>query len=245
MTTADLILLVQGRILDTVAPKQFEVSDILRALNDAQNEFAKRTLCIFDGQTKVNVAGGSSWITLPPGTIWIRAARLPDSTFVRAVTEHELDYGYFELNGIEAQGRFSQWRAISGTPKFICTDSGSNSARLVPYPEEGTSLTLERYRMPVLMTSGGQGPEIADAFQDDLVYGAATYLYGVPDVEIFNVAQRNQDMQEWRERLTNAQNLLQTALRRQHRLMPLPPGVVYGQPTGLPIGAAQNVQPEG
>lgn len=245
MTTAELVLLVSGRILDTVSPRQFEVSDIVRALNDAQNEFAKHTLCIFDGQTKINVAGGSPWISLPPGTIWIRGARLPDSTFVRAVTEHELDYGYFELNGVEAETRFSQWRNATGTAKFICTDSGSNTARLVPSPDEGMSLTLERYRMPVAMVSGGQGPEIADSYQDDLIYGAATYLYGVPDVEIFNVAQRNQDMQEWRERLTNAQNLLQTTLRRQQRLMPLPPGVVYGSPTGLPIGAAPNVQPEG
>lgn len=245
MTTAELILLVQGRILDVVAPNQFEPSGLLRALNDAQNEFAKRTLCIFDGQTKVDVAGGAAWITLPVGTIWIRGGRLADGTFVRAVTEHELDYGYFELNGVEAQGRFSAWRTATGTPKFICTDSSAITVRLVPSPEQGTSLTLERYRMPVLMTSGGQGPEIADVFQDDLVYGAAAYLYGVPDVEIFNVAQRNQDMQEWRERLTNAQNLLQTTLRRQQRLMPLPPGVVYGQPAVLPIGAAQNSNTRG
>jgi hypothetical protein len=86
------------------------------------------------------------------------------------------------------------------------------------------------------MTSGGQGPEISDSFQDDLIYGAATYLYGVPDVEVFNTAQRNQDMQTWRERLINAQNLLQTPLRRQQRLMQLPPGIIYGQSDVLSMG---------
>jgi hypothetical protein len=240
VTTAELILLVQGRILDTIVPKQFEATDILRALNDAQNEFAKQTLCIFAGDTKVDVAGGSPWFVLPTGVLWIRCGRLPNGTLIRAVTEHELDYGYFELNGIEALGRFSQWRNATGIPKFICTDSGGNSVRLVPSPEQGTSLTLEHYRMPVAMLNGGQGPEIPESYQDDLVYGAATYLYGVPDVEIFNTAQRSQDMQEWRDRLVNAQNLLQTTLRRQQRLMPLPPGIVYGQPTSLPVAATNK-----
>lgn len=240
MTTNELIAMVRRRLVDVVAPAQFQPGDIIAALNDAQNEFAKRTLCLFDGETKANVVGGSPWVTLPTGTIWLLSGRLADGTYIKTVTEHELEYGYFELNGVEAQGRFSNWRSQTGTPKFLCTNSqnGSAGVRLVPYPETSTSIVLDRYRMPVVMTES-QGPEIADVYQPDLVFGATAYLYGLPDVEIFNAAQVQIDKAEWASRVENAQGLLQSALRMQHRTMPLPPGVVYGSPNVLPIGPAQ------
>ena len=240
MNTVELIDRVKLRLDDKIAPRVFNDDAILIALNDAQNEFALRTLCIFSGDDEVPVIAQSSWATLPTGTCWVIAAWLSSGTMLRLVTQHELEFGYFEINGVESPARHSGWRTAEGTPTFLVTDLGPHAVRLVPRPVAGDSLFIERYRLPVSMTLT-VSPEIAASYHPDLVIGALAYLFDVPDVETYDKEAALLQRKAWEGRLQIAEQLLRTALRVQMRAIPPPPGTGFVQPLGNTIGAAQNV----
>lgn len=243
MNTVELIDRVKLRLDDRIAPRVFNDAAILIALNDAQNEFALRTLCIFSGDESVAVAAQSPWAQLPAGTCWVIAAWLSSEVRLRLVTQHELEFGYFELNGVESPARHSGWRTAEGVPAFLVTDLGPHAVRLVPRPTAGDSLFIERYRLPVSMTLIVD-PEIASQYHPDLIIGALAYLFAVPDTETYDRQEALLQRQAWENRLQIAEQLLQTALRVRMRAIPPPPGTVFAQPLSNTNGAGQNVNTE-
>ena len=243
MNTVELIDRVKLRLDDKIVPRVFNDAAVLIALNDAQNEFALRTLSIFEGDQSVAVTDGSPWVALPAGTCWVLAAWLDPAAPVRLVTQHELEYGYFELNGVESSARHSGWRSATGTPAFLVTDLGPHAARLVPSPTADDLLFIERYRLPVVMTTTVD-PEIAEQYHPDLVIGALAYLFAVPDTETYDKEEALLQRRAWESRLQIAEQLLQTALRVRMRAIPPPPGTGFAQPVGNTNGAGQNVNTE-
>lgn len=243
MNTEELVTRVKLRLDDEIAPRAFQDDDILIALNDAQNEFALRTLCIFDGEQEVSVTAQSPWAQLPTGTCWVIAAWLSDNSPLRLVTQHELEFGYFELNGVETTARHSNWRNAEGIPNFLVTDLGPQTVRLVPRPTVGDSLFIERYRLPSTLTLT-VFPEIPDPYHRDLVIGALAYLFAIPDIETYNKNAAILNQNAWEGRLQIAEQLLQTALRVRMRAIPPPPGSVLVPPLDNTNGVAQNVNTE-
>lgn len=243
MNTQELIDQVKLRLDDKIAPRVFKDADILIALNDAQNEFALRTLCIFEGDESVLIKAQSPWAQLPAGTCWIIAAWLSSGEPLRLVTQHELEFGYFELNGVETTTRYSNWRNVGGEPTFLITDLGPQAVRLVPRPTKGDSLFIERYKLPSTLTTTVP-PEIATPYHSDLIIGALAYLFAVPDVETSDKEAAVLNRTAWEGRLQIAEQLLQTALRVRMRAIPPPPGTVLIPPVGNTIGATQNVNTE-
>ena len=243
MNTQELIDRVKLRLDDKIAPRIFNDDAILIALNDAQNEFALRTLCIFDGEESIKVIAQSPWAQLPTGTCWVIAAWLSSRAMLRLVTQHELEFGYFEINGVETTARHSDWRIAEGTPTFLVTDLGPHTVRLVPRPTAGDSLFIERYRLPVSMTVE-IAPEIAVQYHPDLVIGALAYLFAIPDVETYDKERALLQRKAWEGRLQIAEQLLRTALRVSMRAIPPPPGSVFVPPLGNTNGLAQNVNTE-
>jgi hypothetical protein len=243
MNTVELIDRVKLRLDDKIAPRVFNDAAILIALNDAQNEFALRTLCIFSGDESVIVTAQSQWAQLPAGTCWVIAAWLSSGAMLRLVTQHELEYGYFEINGVESPARHSGWRTAEGAPVFLITDLGPHAVRLVPRPVAGDSLFIERYRLPVSMTLTVD-PEIASPYHSDLVIGALAYLFDIPDTETYDKESALLQRRAWENRLQIAEQLLRTALRVSMRAIPPPPGTGFVQPLGNTNGAGQNVNTE-
>jgi len=244
MNTQELIDRVKLRLDDKITPRVFKDADILIALNDAQNEFALRTLCLFDGEEEIAVTAQSPWAVLPAGTCWVIAGWLSSGTPLRLVSQHELEFGYFELNGVETTARHSNWRNTEGIPTFLVTDLGPQTVRLVPRPVVGDSLFIERYRLPTTTLTLAVNPEIATPYHSDLVIGALAYLFAVPDVETSNKETALLNRNAWENRLQIAEQLLQTALRVRMRAIPPPPGTAFVPPLGNTIGAAQNVNTE-
>jgi hypothetical protein len=246
MNTQQLIDRVKFRLDDKIAPRVFNDTDVLMALNDAQNEFALRTLCIFDGESSVDVTSNSPWAQLPAGTCSVIAAWLEEASPLRLVNQHELEFGYFELDGVEANTRHSGWRSATGTPEYLVTDLGPQTVRLVPKPTTGDLLYVERYRLPVAMAQAAGAtaevsPEIAEAYHPDLVIGALAYMFAVPDSEVADKQAAADNRTAWENRLQIAQQLLRTTLRTQIRAIPPPPDTAFVQPLGNTNGAAQNV----
>lgn len=243
MNAQDLIARVKLRLDDEAAPRAFTDSDILNALNDAQDEFAQRTLCLFDGEDYVPVTAQSPWVQLPAGTVWVTAAWIDADAPLRIVTQHELEFGYFDLNGTETTVRFSNWRNAAGTPQFLVTDLGPEIARLVARPTAGGSLFLERYRTPdaAMSVDPEVAPEIPEQHHRDLVIGALAYLFAIPNQESYNASLAQQWQGAWERRLQRAELLLQTALRIRMKVVAPPAGMAFGAVGGNTIGADQNV----
>jgi len=238
MTTIELLALLRITFDDTVTPYLVSDIDCLRALSRAQNDFAAETLCIFDGLTSVVATQNDPYIILPEGTVWVKAA-LYDSILLKVVTQHELDYGYFSLNGGESSSRFSNWRNQTGTPKFLSTDLGALTSRLVPFPNVSGTITLERYRLPVELTLI-QNPEIAIQYHNDLIIGALVHLYGIQDADVYDPQKSLESLTKWHLILDRAKIQLQTELRRQERRLDLPPGVLFIQGKNNIIGLNQT-----
>ena len=232
MTPQQMVNQVKLKLADEVIPRAFEDDDILAALNDAQDEFAQRTLCLFEGDGTVDGAAGSSFVVLPTGVLWITAAII--GTPLRIVTRHELEYGYFDLNGTEVSSRFSNWRQAEGAPAFCLPDYGTQKMRLIPKPTVGVTLALEYYRLPTapIALTPEVLAEIPSPYHSDLVIGALAYLYEIPDRETYNKEMAILKQAVWQRRVAIAAKLLQTVLRMQVRHLTPPPGVGFVQPTG-------------
>lgn len=246
MTLAELMTAVRRKLDDEVGKTAVDEDTLVEALNAAQNEFASETLCIFSSDS-VAYSGGNSFVTMPVGHLWTIAADLAGTPLTK-VTVHQLDYGHFELGGSESVTRFSAWRAATGTPKFIVTDYGPGQARLVPQPTAGGNITVERYCLPTTPldqeVAPDADPEIPLAYHEGLVYGALAYLFDIPDLEIYDVGRAGLYAAKWTKYIGTAQVALQTAVRRQDRILELPVGSGFPQPGGNTIGAVPTSNTE-
>jgi hypothetical protein len=238
MTTVELLALLRTTFDDTVEPYLVSDVDCLQALSRAQSDFAAETLCIFDGLTTVDAIENNPYITLPEGTVWIKAA-LYNSILLKTATQHELDYGYFSFNGVENVSILSNWRGQIGIPKFLVTDLGSLTSRLVPFPSVSGTITLERYRLPAEL-SLIQDPEIVIQYHRDLITGALVHLYEIHDADVYDPQKSLKSYTKWQLILSGAKVQLQTDLRRQERRLDLPQVVNFIQGKSNIIGSNQN-----
>lgn len=245
MTLAELMTAVRRKLDDTAGKPSLGEATIVEALNAAQNEFASETLCVFSSDS-VAFTSGSSYVTLPVGTVWIISGDIAGVPLVR-VTQHQLDQGHFDLNGTESTIRFSAWRIATGTPKFIVTDYGPLTARLVPQPDSSSTITVESYSLPAaldLEAAPDVEPEIPDAYHTGLVYGALAYLFDIPDLEIYDVNRAVLYATKWSKYIISAQTTLQTATRRTDRVLDLSTGSFFAQPGGNTIGTVPTSNTE-
>lgn len=238
MTSVELLALLRITFDDTAGNLLVSDTDCFHALSRAQNNFAAETLCIFDGTTTASATQNDPYIILPEGTVWIKAA-LFGSTLLTKVTQHELDYGYFSLNGNESDSRFSDWRTKTGTPKFLITDLDPLTSRLVPFPDASGTVALERYRLPAELTLL-QDPEIAVQYHRDLITGALIYIYQIQDADVYDPQKSLEALTNWQIVLDEAKVQLQTNLRRQERRLDLPPGTEFVQGKNNMNGLNQN-----
>jgi hypothetical protein len=246
MTLAELMTAVRRKLDDAIGQTALDEETVVEALNAAQNEFATETLCVF-GSDSIAYTSGNAYIALPAGTVWVIGGDIAGVPLTKT-TQHQLDYGHFDLNGTEDAARFSAWRAATGTPKFIVSDYGPATARLVPEPDASSNVTVERYKLPAQMdleAAPDVEPEIPIAYHEGLVHGALAYLFDIPDLEIYDVGRAVLYAGKWTKYIASASISLQTATRRTDRVLSLPEGSFFPQPGGNTIGAVPNSNTEG
>lgn len=230
MNTQELIAAIRVRLDDSVTPTLVSTTTILEQLSLTQNEFARLTLSLFS-ESIVSVVAGQPWLSLPSEMVLVKTVVL-GGVQLRSVTSGELDFGYYSINNTENTGRFSAWRAATGTPKFAVVDMHADKVRLVPTPTTNGSAIVEGYIIPPNVFYDGVlptvNPQIPAAYHELLLAGALLRLYTLFDVEIFNPSKAQLYAAQWQQGLMEAQNLFQTPLRRQVRLMDLPRGFGFG-----------------
>ena len=234
MTITELIALVRLKLDDTVEPYRVPDAAIADELNWAQADFARATLAIFLSE---DTTTSTAWVSLPERLLFIKTLIIGNAQ-VRPVGVHELDYGYFTLDGTEA-ANFSAWRAATGTPKFAVVDLEADRARLVPAPTTETTVTIEGYALPIPMDlDADDSPSIPLGFHQSLATGALASLYASEDVEVVDAGQVQKYQADWQQVLTRGRAQLRTDLRLQIRSMNLPRGFAFDtqQVVGVPNG---------
>ena len=241
MTSEELIAAVRVRLDDVVLPYRVASSLILEQASLTQTEFARSTLALY-GVSSGAVTADDPWLDIPETMIVVKAVIL-DDVQLRPITVGELDFGYFTINDAENSGRFGNWRALTGTPKFVVTDMYPNKVRLVPYPDNDGTASIEGFVTPPDLVFDGivtpVNPQIPLMYHELLMAGTLLRLYLLMDVDVADANKAQFYGKQWYEGLAEARHNLQTALRRQMRVMELPRGFIHDvipQPT-QPQGA--------
>lgn len=227
MTSAELLTAIRTRLDDNLLPVLVSDETIFEQASFTQVEFARTTLAFYD-VVMSSITAGIPWLDLPSNFCVLKTIILGD-TQLRPVTISELDFGYFTLTTTENSSRFSNWRAATGTPKFVVVDMYPDKVRLVPCPTTNSNVYLEGYVVPSDITES-ESPSIPDMYGELLVSGTLLRLYSLFDVDIFNSSKAQVYGAQWYQGLIEAQNNLQTNLRRQIRFMELPRGFVFNLP---------------
>lgn len=224
MNSTELLAAVRIRLDDVTIPTRVSDATIFEQASFTQTEFARATLVLYDVVAS-SVTANNPWLTLPSNFCVLKTVIL-DGLQLRPITISELDYGYFTLSTTENSTRFSNWRSVSGTPKFAVVDMYPDKIRLVPTPSANGTVSLEGYVVPADITAL-VSPTIPEMYHELLVSGTLLRLYSLFDVDIFDSSKAQVYGAQWYQGLAEAQNNLRTSLRRQVRLMELPRGFVF------------------
>lgn len=224
MNSAELITAVRIRLDDIATPTRVSDTTIFEQASFTQTEFARATLVLYDVVAS-SVIANDPWLTLPSNFCVLKTVIL-DGLQLRPITVSELDYGYFTLSTTENSTRFSNWRSVSGTPKFAVIDMYPDAIRLVPTPSVNGTVSLEGYVVPAAITALVP-PAIPEMYHEVLVSGTLLRLYSLFDIDVFNSSKAQVYGAQWYQGLAEAQNNLRTSLRRQVRVMELPRGFVF------------------
>lgn len=240
MTTEELIAAIRIRLDDTIEiPPRVSTETILEQASLTQTEFARATLALFE-EVDADVEADTAWVDVPSNFCVLKSAIL-NGIQLRPVTTSELDFGYYSFSGIENSGKFANWRAARGTPKFLVTDMFPDKARLVPYSTAELTITLEGYIIPPALAleipavppgdpTPAVDPIIPEMYHELLLVGTLMRLFVLFDVDVFNSEKAQVYSTQWYQGLVEAQNNLRTSLRRQVRIMDLPHGFSFDMP---------------
>lgn len=232
MNTVEFVDAIRIRLEDRATPYRVPTATILEQASLTQTEFARATLALYDVATGT-ITAGDPWLDLPTNFFVVKTVIL-DGIQLRPVTVSELDYGYYSFSGVENVGRFGEWRAATGVPKFAVTDMYHEKVRLVPSPIANGTVSLEGYVAPADLVIGTVSPpvtqvdpQIPEVYHELLIAGTLLRIYTLFDVDISDPNRAQLYGTQWYQGLVEAQNNLRTSLRRQVRIMELPRGFAF------------------
>lgn len=243
MTLLELLVLTRNQLDDVVQPYRVSDATIVKALADAQAEFAKTTYSNY-ASGSATVTASDPWIDIPAAIIKVRAVIIA-GVQVRPVNSYEMDFGFFSPTAgvASTESRFTGWREETGTPKFAVEDMGPDKLRLYPTPSSSGTATVEGYGLPATLSlTGPVDPTIPKQFHEDLHVGALHRIYSMEDVEIGDQQQAVKYFQLWTQAIKDAQVALNTALRTQIRVMRLPRSFAHNV-VAAPVTGDNNGQP--
>lgn len=228
MNSAELITAVRIRLDDTKVRHRVTDETILEQATFTQIEFARATLVLYDVASS-SITAGDPWLTLPSNFFVVKTVILGTAQ-LRPITLSELDFGYFTLTTTENDSRFNGWRAVTGTPKFVVTDTYPDKLRLVPIPIANATVSIEGYVVSPAITAV-VSPTIPEMYHEVLVAGILLRLYSLFDIDVFNSSKAQVYGNQWYQGIAEVQNNLRTPLRRNIRVMELPRGFSFDMGT--------------
>jgi len=184
-TAEKIVTIIRSKLADTVEPYLLSDDDLVHYIDEAQREYAERTLCMRDATTyTVSVTADDPWITVDPRILHIREGYLQTSRrTLKPITLSRMsgelfspDYGQLRVG----------WRTTTGTPEYMITDIQEGAIRLAPIPVASETLEFVASLYPADFTDVDDALTLPDRDRRDLPYGVLMRVYGMQDSELFD-----------------------------------------------------------
>ena len=182
MTLADLIRRFRVLSNDTAQPYFWEDVDITDWLDDAQAQACIRGRLLRDDSRAsvcaIALTPGQATYKLHPKLYEIISIRLvPASGRARPVSLKSREW---------LDANHPDWRDCQRPAVTAIQDD--TSIRVVGKVEDGDTLQMEVYRLPLLSLADSDSPEIHEAHHEHLVLWALHKAFSIPDTEAFDAA---------------------------------------------------------
>ncbi len=164
--------------LDDNTPSEYRWSDeeIVKALNNAEMEIARRTHCLED-TLDIELTESTATYSLENNVLFVKSAKITDDN--KTVDKKTIDW----LNEF-----MPNWETDIGIPSYFIEES--NSITLTPVPSvdcEGKTLRLKIVRLPEnLLSESNTTPEIHYKHYNDMVLYACHLLKLKKDSDTFD-----------------------------------------------------------
>jgi hypothetical protein len=184
-------------------------TEVIRYMNLAINDFARKTLCINDAQTvsivELAVTQDSPWVPyselileFDPQTAYSQGQNrnlpmLDKYSFLRGALGDD-DYGGITTT----QG----WQTVTGTPKVLISNFETESLRAYPIPIVDDTLEVVVKRLPInaitdIGVASVEEPEIPAKFHEHLVVFMQYRAYLKQDAECYDKGLSDRYLLEW------------------------------------------------
>lgn len=184
MTLDELVAHLRVSILrDTQKPSLWSDDELTLYLNEAHDQFARRTHCLADEEsdfTFLETEPGVALYALDPVVVFVADIRGETGLALRKV------------------GGARMSRATQGTPRHYSTDAKVRTVRLYPTPDAVYTLDLLVARKPLArLANGTDEPEIDEDFHLSLCEWAAYRALRNNDTDGMNVIEAAKFRESW------------------------------------------------
>lgn len=193
MSLDELIDAYRGDTNDRTEQPLVSKEDVVRYLNEAEEEACIRANLIFDQSTpavcEIVVTAGISVYKLHAAVLNVNKAYFTPT----GGTEVELCI----IDRLELDRRERGWRKKTETPRYLIQDDVR--IQLGCIPESAGALRIECYRLPLRSIEDSDKPEIHRAHHGHLVKWVSYRAYATPDSELFDPARSARSLAEFEQ----------------------------------------------
>lgn len=201
MTLAELVTITRRKLRDDVgmdADRYWSDSDLAGNLNEAQEEFAKQTLCLVESLD-------AAFCTI---VLLANTHSYPINRRILRIDEVRASWRTNPLSDARSFRTFpAGWQVNHARPDSYCTDFSSFYLTLDKNPAtvSGETLSLTVRRLPKTMTIS-QNAEIPDSFQRSLRFYATYLALDDKDSEIYKPELALRALARWNESIDAAKS---------------------------------------
>lgn len=187
MTLDELVAHLRGAVLrDTAKPQLWSDAELTRYLNEAQDQFARRTHCLLDEEsdfTLLATASGTALYTLNESVVFVVEMFHADGTPVRNATRARMS------------------RSLGAAkPRFYTTDAAVRTVKLFPTPDAAYDLQMLVARKPkAKLVNDSDSPEIDEDFHLPLCEWAAYRALRTNDTDGSNLMEAAKFRESWEQ----------------------------------------------
>jgi len=206
LTLADIRRRARSRLDDLVAPYLWSDLELLDIINDTVRDACLRANLVVQDDIpipftqKVDLTWNSKY-ALPSGILSVKSVYLgllPQVSLTRtSFRRHEQYYGGRPVfDGTPYSYALDQTQAGTGDDAGIFV----RSITFIGAPTKADTAYMDVLRLPVLLESDGDVPEIDEIWHPDLIYGITALAYLKRDADTFNEKKSDREFARFEER---------------------------------------------
>lgn len=206
LTLSDLRRRARSRLDDKVAPYLWSDEDLLDCINDTLRDAAIRAnLVVYDGVAipftqNLDLTWNSKY-ALPSGTLDVKSVYLasqPTTTLTRTSINRIENYYSGRPTQVGTPYSYALDQTQAGTGDY--SGLQVRTIQFLSTPSAADTAMLDTTRLPALLESDSDVPEIDEMWHPDLIYGITGLAYLKQDADAFDPKRSARDLQIFEDR---------------------------------------------